>query len=75
MLIVRRDILGKDEDKPAMTNNQATSSSPEDDEENEEDLLLLFRGARPWEDRVESVVSHHVERADGIVRFSNAVLG
>lgn len=42
MLIVRRDILGKDEDKPAMTNNQASegSSSPEDDDENEEELDL-----------------------------------
>jgi hypothetical protein len=41
MLIVRRDILGKDEDKPAKT-NQATegSSSPDDDEENEEELDL-----------------------------------
>jgi hypothetical protein len=42
MLIVRRDILGKDEDRPAMTNNQASegSSRLEDEEENEEELDL-----------------------------------
>lgn len=43
MLLVRRDILGKDEDRPAAIKNQATegiSTMLEDDEENEEELDL-----------------------------------